>query len=467
MFGPRTVGTSATVKPSRSVEMAAPALSVPVTAAEQNAQGPAATAEKPEAATAMFQMFGPPNVAHVHRPTSSAPSNANALQPAAPASGNVPTLAPPAAHALLNMFGTFDTQAANAFGVNAAAANDPQPVSGARPTSPAPQARVTLNMFGSSAAPPETISASGAGGEQVLPAMQTAVVRRGAPLDMFTSSAVSPPAAADFVPRAHQGPTRDDTSAAEQRPTLFHMFGSSDGQAAAARPPLINAAVANDAYRSAAPPTRPLFNMFGSSNAQPTPVPSALPVANPPALPVSVGPNETIKTKNAEQASPPPVLYGAPALGVFDIFGTRAGTATPATHGKSPARASGVTHAAAPQRFSFFKMFDKGNAAILSTPTQVTGPSVSELYGTHICPSSSLPSAEQLDAVGISIPAPSAALSENAPPPKAMSRPPATGGQVGAPCLHLSPLANLAFLEILSPSEHRPRQCVWFIPDFT
>ncbi len=323
-------------------------------------------------------------------------------------------------------------------------------------------------MFGSSAAPLETIFASGAGGEQVLPAVQTAVVPRGAPLvNMFTSSAVSPPPAADFVPRAHQGPTGDDTSAAEQRPTLFHMFGSSDGSATAARPPLISAAVANDAHRSAAPPTRPLFNMFGSSNAQPTPVPSALPVANPPALPVSVGPNVTIKTKNAEEASPPPVLYGAPALGVLDIFGTRPDTATPATQAKSPARASGATHAAAPQRFSFFKMFDKGNAAIRSTPTQVTGPSVSDLYGTHICPSSSLPSAEQLEAVGISIPAPSAALSENTPPPKAMSRPPATGGQVCAPCLHLSPLANLAFLEIPSPAEHRPRQCVRFIPDLT
>ncbi len=119
MFGPRAAGTSATVKASRSAEMAAPALGVPVTAAEQNAQVPAATAEKPEAATAMFQMFGPPTVAHVDRPTSSAPSDANALQPAAPASGNVPTLAPPAAHALLNMFGTFDPRAANAFGVNA------------------------------------------------------------------------------------------------------------------------------------------------------------------------------------------------------------------------------------------------------------------------------------------------------------------------------------------------------------
>ncbi len=332
MFGQRAAGTSATVKPSRSVEMAAPALSVPVTVAEQNAQVPAATAEKPEAATAMFQMFGPPTVAHVDRATSSAPAAANALQPAARASANVSTLAPPAAQALLSMFGTSDTRAANALAVSAAAPNDPQPVSGAQPTSADPQARVPFNMFGSAAAPPETISASAAGDEQVLPAVQTAVVPRGAPLfNMFTSSAVSPPAVADFVPRADQGAQGDVISAAPQRPALFHMFAPSDGQAAAARPPLTNAAVSNDAHRPAALPTRPFFNMFGSSNAQPTPVPSALPVFNRPALPVSVGANATIQTKNAEQASPPPVLYGPPALGVVDIFGTRAGTAAPAT----------------------------------------------------------------------------------------------------------------------------------------
>ena len=398
MFGPRTGSTAATVRPSRApetsalTEMAAetvqhsrqletmvpprqPEISAP--GANTAAQGP--TPHMPYLATKVFRMFGPPTVAEPADPPAVALAVSDSMH--APPAISAPSAGPPA-----------DRAADSDSPFSLAYAPAPMAASGSRP------AIGVLDMFGFTTAPPASVPAP--------------------------------------IPKSEQVPSAAPTSAAPPTPAVFEMFGPFNAQPASVPPSITKSEqVPSTASISAAPPAPAVFNMFGSYTAPPASAPLSVAASMPAPMPAAM----TATITNPQQVSPVPATYGPPALGVFDMFGQWAGqsaTISSSGSGLTPALTSGPADASSTERLSFFKMFDNGSAAGSSYPTKVAAPSVSDMYGTDICPSPSQPSPEQLDAAGLYIPPPSGALPKNTPSKMGvfqMFGPPSTGGQVRLP----------------------------------
>ena len=140
-----------------------------------------------------------------------------------------------------------------------------------------------------------------------------------------------------------------------------------------------------------------VFDMFGKSTAPPASVPAAM-----------VTP----------KLAPPATAMGAPpAPGVFNMFGHSAAP-TAIVPSSVPAvnpPVSRPTQAASTQQAPVFNMFNSQVATDRADPSKAPAPSVMDMYGTHICPSTAQPSPEQLDSAGLYNPPLSGALTVNTP----------------------------------------------------
>ncbi len=257
MFGPRTAGSSATVKPvappamTPRASIAVPSLqprSVMSTSAPgETAAGPATVPPLPPFAKSMFQMFGPPSAAQQESPAA-VPGISDPTVPQAeitgqghraqPSSGPniIPTsdskLTAPAEWPTFDMFGPFTARAAIVF---PPPTSKEQVIHGDQPMDAAPTPGI-FHMFDSSAALTTTVSAAFPDDErskQIPAAPLTAPF-----LNMFGSSAASPTMAS--VPVAEDAPS-NQTAASPPAAEFLDMFGSS-----AAPPTMTSAPVAED-----------------------------------------------------------------------------------------------------------------------------------------------------------------------------------------------------------------------------